>query len=70
MLAIERHDLRHRSTDSERAADDRAGAGPSDQVEAEAEVERRFAPDAGELVRQPGEEGTGIDAPHAAAIEA
>ena len=70
MLAVKRDDLGHRPADRERAADDRAGAGPGDQVETQAEIECRFAANAGELVGQAGEKGARIDAAHAAAVEA
>ncbi|KAG5722079.1 hypothetical protein E4T56_gene10076, partial [Termitomyces sp. T112] len=53
-----------------RASDDSAGTGPGDQIEATTQVERRFAPDAGELIGKAPQKGCCVDAPHSPAVEA
>ncbi|SJM45716.1 hypothetical protein FM111_00165 [Brevundimonas diminuta 3F5N] len=70
VFTVEGDDLGHRSTDCERATDDRAGAGSGDQVKSPAEIERLLAPDSGELVGKAREKSGGVDATHPASVEA
>ena len=69
VLAIKRQHFRHRPTNGQRAADNRAGAGPGDQVEAASQIEGRFAPNSRELISQACEKRGRIDAPHSSAIQ-
>lgn len=70
MVAVHLDDFAHRAPDRERAADDRAGAGAGDQIEAPAEIKAFFAPRAGELNNETIQECGGVDAAHATAVQA
>ena len=70
VVAVHLDDIAHGSADGERAADDGAGAGARDQIEAFAEIEAFLAARAGELDDETVEECGGIDAAHATAVQA
>jgi hypothetical protein len=70
VVAVEIGDLAHRAAYREGARNDCAGTRPGDQIEAFTEIEAFDAAHSRELRDEAVEEGRGVDATHAAAIQA